>query len=113
MKKLLIVLFLVPMLAFGQKVPMYKQFDKQLHFAVGMEASAAAYAVVYGATQSKLIASAASIAFSFVLGVSKEIYDYYDYGLFDWKDVEATTLGSLPLVITVDIVLWGKKRKKR
>lgn len=35
-----------------------------------------------------------SSTFSFIAGISKEVYDYYTYGLFDNKDIVADTLGS-------------------
>lgn len=42
------------------------------------------------------IAASAASAYTFavIAGISKEVYDYYTYGLFDNKDIVADTLGA-------------------
>ena len=42
------------------------------------------------------------VIFAIIAGVSKEVYDKTDYGLFDWWDVVATSLGGL----LIQIYLW-------
>lgn len=46
-------------------------------------------------------------ACAFVIAVAKEVYDYKNYGLFDWNDVYATIN---PLVCLK--FLWGNLQKK-
>lgn len=35
-----------------------------------------------------------------IFGAAKEIYDYKSYGLFDYKDMLATIIGGIALLIT-------------
>jgi len=84
-------------------VEFVKQWDKQMHFLVGMLTGSGAYAASYDGN--KLIASLITIIFCFLLGAAKEIYDKNTTGLFDWKDILATTLGSVPVIIGAIIIL--------
>lgn len=61
-------------------------YDKILHFLCGLCIAfviVAATAPIYG-----IIAVT-------VLGLAKEVYDYFDYGVFDNKDMLATILGGI------------------
>lgn len=40
-----------------------------------------------------------SLGIVFVFAIGKEIYDQYDYGGFDWKDILATIIPALILTI--------------
>ena len=35
-----------------------------------------------------------------LFGVTKEVYDYKSYGLFDWRDLVATISGAIILILT-------------
>lgn len=59
-------------------------YDKKLHLACGL-----AIAFIFG-INSPWIGMTTGI----VAGIVKEIYDYFDYGLFDKKDMLFTWLGS-------------------
>ena len=112
MKKLITILFIfIALVSFAQK-PMYKQFDKQMHFSAGLVAGTLGYAAGYNLTHSKFKATLISVGTSFLIGTLKETYDYFDYGKFDKKDLFATTLGSVPVIFTATIII-GKKHDKR
>jgi len=44
---------------------------------------------------------AISIVVTLAIGVLKEVYDYKTYGLFDWNDIKADSLGILAGVLTI------------
>ena len=46
-------------------------------------------------------AGAVAIIVTLAIGVLKEVYDYKTYGLFDWNDIKADTLGILIGVLTI------------
>lgn len=60
-------------------------YDKKIHFLCGCLISLliGLYTPIYG-----LLAGV-------VAGVAKEVYDYYDYGLFDKYDMLATWAGAV------------------
>lgn len=58
--------------------------DKKLHLLAGL-----AIAIIFG-WHNPLIGLGAG----FLAGVAKEVYDYFDYGLFDKKDMLFTWLGA-------------------
>lgn len=59
--------------------------DKKLHFLCGLLTSllVGLYNPVYG------------LSAGVTAGVAKELYDYYDYGLFDKYDMLATWAGAV------------------
>lgn len=59
--------------------------DKQMHFIVGFIICAvvSVYNACYGLTLCVLA------------GIGKEVYDFYDYHKFDYKDMLATWLGGI------------------
>ena len=59
-------------------------YDKKLHLASGL-----AIAFVFGVYNSWL-----GLGCGMAAGVAKEIYDYFDYGIFDKKDMLFTWLGA-------------------
>ena len=59
-------------------------YDKKLHLASGF-----AIAFVFGIYNPWI-----GLGCGMAAGVAKEIYDYFDYGLFDKKDMLFTWLGS-------------------
>jgi hypothetical protein len=105
------------MQSFAQVIP----YDKKLHFCVGAFVSAGVYSVVYYQTGNKWIATFSAVGGAFVAGIGKETIDYFTYGKgkpffdsFDLKDIAATTLGSVPIVITFTFTIQKiiKPRKK-
>lgn len=101
MKKLITILLFIPIIGFSQKIP----YDKQLHLIAGATISAGTYAVVHYNTGNKTTATFAAIGVTAFAGLSKELYDQYSYGGFDWKDFGATMLGSVPVVITLNLTI--------
>ena len=59
-------------------------YDKKLHLASGL-----AIAFVFGIANPWI-----GLGCGMAAGVAKEIYDYFDYGLFDKKDMLFTWLGA-------------------
>lgn len=59
--------------------------DKVMHLIVGFIicASIGVYNILYG------------ITFCILAGIGKEIYDYFDYGRYDYKDMLSTWLGGI------------------
>ena len=113
MKKILLILLLFVSVTCFSQVPMYKQFDKQIHFSAGTVAATLGYAAGYNLTHSKFKASLIAIGTSVLVGTLKETYDYFDYGKFDNKDLLATSLGSIPVVLTATIIIHEKQNRKR
>ncbi len=72
-------------------------YDKKLHFAAGC-----------------LIAISGSLIFStfwgaelaVCAGLLKELYDLYDYGVFDVNDMLVTWLGGLAGIMIVSFFTW-------
>lgn len=60
-------------------------YDKQLHFLCGLLISLliGLYNPIYG------------LLTGVTAGIGKEVYDYYDYGLFDKYDMLATWAGAV------------------
>lgn len=58
--------------------------DKKLHLLAGLGMT-----IVFG-WQNPIIGLFAGI----IAGIAKEVYDYFDYGLFDKKDMLFTWLGA-------------------
>ena len=111
MKRIITILFIfIALVSFAQK-PMYKQFDKQMHFSAGLVAGTLGYAAGYNLTHSKFKATLISIGTAVLVGTLKETYDYFDYGRFDKQDLLATSLGSVTVVITATIII-GKRGKQ-
>ena len=65
--------------------------DKLIHFIVGaiMCAVVGVFNASYG------------IAISVVAGILKEVYDYYDYGNYDYKDMLVTWLGGFVVFLII------------
>ena len=61
--------------------------DKKLHFLAGV-IICVLVALIFKSPMYGLIASV-------IAGIGKEIYDYYDYGKFDFADALATFVGGI------------------
>ena len=80
-------------------------YDKKLHFIAGLCISVAAmllYFYYYGTVNVLL-----GVGGGMVAGVAKEIYDYFDYGLFDELDMLITWLGATVGAGLIYILLQG------
>lgn len=64
--------------------------DKVLHSIVGIAITfVVAYCLlIYGFKWWKALLI--GYACAFVLAIAKEVYDYNNYGVFDWRDITAT-----------------------
>ncbi len=60
-------------------------YDKKLHFLAGL-----IIAIIGG-----IVDPLFGMFLSAIAGVSKELYDYVDYGLFDTKDMLTTWAGGI------------------
>ncbi len=105
-KPIIILLLLISVQGFTQDI---REYDKQLHFAVGTLISTSVYFVVYYHTGSKFLAVSSAIVATAIVAIGKEIYDQIDYGGFDFKDIKATVY-SCSISIPLSLVL-GKKFK--
>ena len=65
--------------------------DKVLHFAAGFTIALIG-ALIFG--------KEIGFALAILAGISKEIYDQFKYGGFDWKDLLTTILGGLIIYLT-------------
>lgn len=98
MKKiLLILLLLIAFNSYSQKV------DKVAHFGVGYVIGATTSALT--SKQTPLVCISIGVCSGFVVGTAKEIYDYLDYGKFNFKDLGATVLGSGLGSVTIRIAI--------
>ena len=61
-----------------------ENFDKCLHFVV---------CLLLTMVLSMLIPVWAAGVTVLIIGIGKEVYDYFDYGKFDWKDLLADIIG--------------------
>ena len=66
--------------------------DKVLHFAAGFTIA------LIGAL---IWDNEIGFALAILAGISKEIYDQFKYGGFDWKDLLVTILGGLIIYLTL------------
>jgi len=107
MRKILLILLFIPLLNYGQdKIPI----DKKLHFAAGAGISLVTYATVIQITDNHKTATIWSIAIPIVVGLAKELIDEKKYKGFDSKDLAATALGGLSMIVTIN--LFPKKNYK-
>ena len=107
MKQVILLIFF-PLFTFSQ---MYKEQDKQLHFAAGNIVGAAGYIYSYNKHQDKKRAMITGICTAFAAGVMKELYDGSSGGYIEHEDILATTLGGI--TITTTIPLFQRKKKKK
>lgn len=109
--KYILLLFLIPSIAFSQ---MYKEQDKQLHFAAGNISGAVGYFYSYNKYQDKKRAMITGICTAFAAGVIKEMYDSSIKGNYlDFEDLAATTLGGITVNVTIPLFQTNKYKPKR
>lgn len=68
-------------------------YDKKLHFAAGFIVTVVVGISLFWFAVNSFVMI--GIGTGFLAGIAKEIYDEYDYGGFDWKDMIATWIGAL------------------
>ena len=76
-----------------KKIP----YDKRLHFLAGLGCS-----LLFGVIINTLVGFISGI----VIGILKEIYDFYDYGKFDCYDMFATWIGAI-VGASIVWLLWN------
>lgn len=82
------------------------QTDKVAHFGVGYITGATTSATVLRFSNGKnktLKTLSFGIASGLIVGTGKELYDLKSYGVFNWKDLGATVIGSALGSVTVRI----------
>lgn len=88
--------------------------DKVAHFGVGYVTGAVSSGITLTNSNGKnewLKSLSVGIGSSLALGIGKEVYDYYDYGKFDFKDLGATVLGGALGSVTIKISINRYERK--
>jgi len=110
MKNLIhIIIFMFGLSMLGQTFILQER-DKQLHFAAGSFAGVLGYSWSYHRYHNKTKAIITGLCTSLVAGVAKEVYDNYQGGLFDKRDILATGMGGV--FVTFTIPLFQKKKNR-
>lgn len=110
MKKLLVFLLFTSYTLSSQ---IYKEQDKQLHFAAGNIAGATGYIWSYQKHQDKKRAIITGVCTAFASGVLKEMYDASQGGYVEHDDILATTLGGITISLTVPLFQRRKLKHYR
>lgn len=108
MKKLILILLLIPLFSYGQ-IPI----DKRFHFYAGAIASTATYGFVIHRTNNKKKAFFYSVGMGVLAGLTKEVLDEWRYGGFDGNDLLATGLGGLTASTTLTIFVKKDRKDSR
>ncbi len=90
------------------------QVDKVAHFGVGYISGALTSGVTLVHSNGKhewLKSISFGAAVGTAVGLGKEIYDYKDYGLFDWGDLGATVLGAVAGSVHVTFTINRYEKK--
>ena len=103
------IIFMFGLSMLGQTFILQER-DKKLHFSAGSIAGAFGYDMSYQRHQNKTKAIITGICTSLVAGVAKEVYDNYQGGLFDKRDILATGMGGV--FVTFTIPLFQKKKNR-
>ena len=109
--KLLLLTLLICFNGFGQEI-LYPRQDHAKHFLLGMGVGAGIYFTTYEITENKRKALAFGILGGLVAGCVKESLDVLAFkGDFEIADVAWTTLGSVSVVIPLDIFMYNNGNK--
>ena len=57
-------------------------------------------------TAGGLVSPACGFLLALAAGLAKELYDLWDYGRFDWRDLAATCFGGIMGVALMEGVKW-------
>lgn len=88
--------------------------DKVAHFGVGYVSGSLTSSIVLTHSNGKnewLKSIAFGTLSGAILGTAKEVYDFKDYGRFDWNDLGATVLGSTLGSVTIKISINQYEKK--
>jgi len=85
--------------------------DKIYHFAAGMLFGGGVQAVVYSETGNRKKAVIYGLMSGLTIGLAKELVDEINYNGFDSKDLLATVLGSVTIVVPFDLIFKGHQKK--
>ena len=114
MKKLLLLLLLIPTLSFSQlQIGNWTvEEDKMLHYIGGVAITSIAHDLIFEETKDKDKAVIYSIATTLALSAFKEVF--IDNGKVDGDDIAAGMYGALTVgvVISLDDIFKKKKRKR-
>lgn len=114
MKKLLLLLLLIPTLSFSQlQIGNWTvEEDKMLHYIGGVAITSIAHDLIFEETKDKDKAVIYSIATTLALSTFKEVF--IDNGKVDGDDIAAGMYGALTVgvVISLDDIFKKKKRKR-
>ena len=90
------------------------QTDKVAHFGVGFVVGSASASIALNNSNGRaewLKSVSVGFAAGAVLGAAKELYDWCDYGVFNWQDLGATAAGGGFGGISVKIYINRYERK--
>jgi Co/Zn/Cd efflux system component len=90
------------------------QTDKVAHFGVGFIAGSASSSLALTNSNGRHEwAKSVSVGFgvSALIGTGKELYDWADYGVFNWADLGATVLGGALGGVSVKIAINRYEKK--
>ena len=85
--------------------------DKIYHFAAGMLLGGGVQAVVYSETGNRKKAVIYGLMSGLTIGLAKELVDEINYNGFDSKDLLATVLGSVTIIVPFDFIFKGHQKK--
>lgn len=83
----------------------YMKYDKVLHLLTGLFIGIIAIFFTAMFDLPTPIAVSIVAAAPLVAGVAKELRDYYSYGLFDWKDLAFSVVGTWVVLAIVWIAI--------
>ena len=105
------IIFMFGLSVLGQSF-ILQEDDKQLHFAAGSLAGAIGYHWSYQKHKNKTKAIITALCTSVVAGVAKEVYDNYQGGIFDKRDILATGMGGVFVTFTIPLFQNKKNRSQ-
>ena len=95
-----ITILLLPLVTFGQIAE-----DKKMHFNAGLGIGMVGHMIFQPITKNKKKTILYSVGLSFAAGLTKELIDKRNYGVFDAKDLLATTLGGIAIQIPIAAIV--------
>ncbi len=101
-------------LAFALNAPAQIKTDKVAHFGIGYVTGAltTSATLIYSNGKHEWLKSlSVGIASGVIVGTAKELYDFKDYGRFDWQDLGATVIGAALGSVTIKISINRYEKK--
>jgi uncharacterized protein YfiM (DUF2279 family) len=113
MKKLIIILFLTPILAISQKNKPFIPKDKIFHLSAGCLISETAYIPYYSGNWDFRTSTKVAFWGSITIACYKEMADSYGQTGWSWNDIGCTMAGSLTTIGVNYVIHKFKKRKHK